>query len=464
MGHFVEHYFETDKMFYKRLLMIAVPVILQSLITNGVNLVDNIMLGQLTEAALSGSTQANQFIMLFTYAIMGISMGSSVLSSRYWGAQDLESLKKVIAIALRFGLGMGLVFTLLDVFLPREIMGLYFRADALDAIEAGVIYLRWSTPCFLLSALSVVLTNIMRSINMSNTPLIAAVCAFGVNVGANYVLIFGKLGFPAMGVAGAALGTVIARIVETAIILYSFLRNTRFRYQIRDLFIPCRDLVMDFLRISVPVMLSDCLLGLGDNVLAIIMGRIGPGFVSANSITTLVQRTSTIFISGLSYSGCFLTGHMLGEGKVKQAQKQGFTYLILGAAIGLMAAVIIQCISGFVIDVYKITDETKEIAHQLMNALCVIVAFRATNSILTKGVLRGGGDTRFLLVADMSTMWLIAVPLGALGGLVLDLPAFYTYLFLYSDQIIKAVWCVFRLRSGKWIKKIDTHAGLQSGG
>ena len=215
---------------------------------------------------------------------------------------------------------------------------------------------------------------------------------------------------------------------------------------------------MEFMRISVTVMLSDSLLGLGDNVLAIIMGQIGSGFVSANSITVLVQRVSTIFISGLSFSGCFLTGQTLGEGRTKEAYRQGYTYLFLGAVVGVGAALIIQGISGSIIEVYKITDETKEIARQLMNALCVIVVFRSTNSILTKGVLRGGGDTRFLLMADMSTMWLVAVPLGMLGGLVLRLPAFWTYLFLYSDQIIKAVWCVSRLRSGKWIKKIDAHA------
>lgn len=235
-----------------------------------------------------------------------------------------------------------------------------------------------------------------------------------------------------------------------------FLRNQKVRYCLKDLLMPCKDSVADFLRISVPVMLSDCLLGLGDNALAIIMGQIGASFVSANSITTLVQRVSTIFISGLSFSGCFLTGQILGEGRIAAARKQGYTYLFLGAIVGVTAAAIIQLISGSVIEMYKITDETKMVTRQLMDALCIIVIFRSTNSILTKGVLRGGGDTRFLLAADMSTMWLIAVPLGALGGLVFHLPAFYTYLFLYSDQIIKAVLCVFRLHSGKWIKKVST--------
>ena len=419
--------------------MIAVPVILQSLITTGVNLVDNIMLGQLTETALSGSTQANQFITLYTFVTMGISMGASVLSSRYWGARDLVSLKKVITIALRFSLALALCFTAANVFFPQYIMSLYFQPDAVGEIAAGVTYLRWSTGCFVLMAISLVLTNILRSMSLSAVPLLASACAFGINIGANYVLIFGKLGFPAMGVAGAALGTFLARIVETGVIMVSFFRNQRLRYRLKAL-------------------ISDSLLGLGDNVLAIIMGQIGSGFVSANSITVLVQRVSTIFISGLSFSGCFLTGQTLGEGRTKEAYRQGYTYLFLGAVVGVGAALIIQGISGSIIEVYKITDETKEIARQLMNALCVIVVFRSTNSILTKGVLRGGGDTRFLLMADMSTVWLVAVPLGMLGGLVLRLPAFWTYLFLYSDQIIKAVWCVSRLRSGKWIKKIDAHA------
>lgn len=449
-----EKYIETDPVFYKRLFKIAVPVILQSLITTGVNLVDNIMLGQLTEVALSAATQANQFINLFTFAIMGISMGSSVLSSRFWGAKDLGSLKKVITIALRFGLALGLAFTLADIFLPEQIMRLYFLPQETAEISAGVIYLRWSTVTFLLMSISFVLTNIMRSAGLNHVPLIASIAAFGINIGANYVFIFGKLGMPAMGVAGAALGTVIARVVETGIIAAFFLKDKTIHYRARDLLLPCGDLLREFLLISVPVLLSDGLLGLGENALAIIMGQIGSAFVSANSITMVVQRVSTIFITGLSFSGCFLTGQVLGEGHPEAAQRQGYTYTLLGLAIGSAAAVIIQLISGSVINAYNIADSTKEIAHQLMDGLSIIVVFRATNSILEKGVLRGGGDTRFLLMADMVCMWLLSVPLGALAGLVLKLNAFWTYLALHTEHIVKAVWCIQRLCSGKWIKKI----------
>lgn len=447
--------FETERDFYRRLLTIAIPVILQSVITTGVNLVDNIMLGQLTETALSASTQANQFIGLYTFAIMGVSMGASVLSSRYWGGRNLQALKKTISIALWFSMVLCAVFTLVDAFLPRQIMALYFPDSEQEAIAEGVRYLRWSTATFFLMALSFTLTNILRSTGHSHVPLIASVCAFSINIGANYIFIFGKFGFPAMGVAGAALGTVVARVVETTVIVASFLRNRGLNFRLSDLLVPFWDMVPEFFRTSVPVLLSDCLLGLGDNVLAMIMGRIGSGFVSANSITMVIQRVSTIVIMGLSFSGCFLTGQVLGEGRIQAARRQGNTYLLIGICFGAVAAVIIRAFSGMVVGFYKITPQTQQIAYQLMDALCVIVIFRTVNSILSKGVLRGGGDTRFLLIADMSTMWLFAIPLGALAGLVLHLPAFYTYLFLYSDQIIKAFWCIWRLRSGKWIHHVQ---------
>lgn len=454
MSRLTEKYLETNREFYVRLFQIAVPVILQSLITTGVNLVDNIMLGQLTETALSASTQANQFIGLFTFAMMGISMGASVLSSRFYGARDYISLKKVITIALRFGLLLGALFTLADILIPQQIISLYFKGSESEIIAEGVTYLRWSIPTFLLMAISLVCTNIMRSAGLTHVPLIASASAFGINIGANYIFIFGHLGAPAMGVAGAALGTVVARVVEAAIILAFFFRNRSLNYRLKDLFLPSGDMLPEFVRISVPVMLSDTLLGLGDNVLAVVMGQIGASFVSANSITNVIQRVSTIFITGLSFSGCFLTGQVLGERRIEDAQRQGYTYAILGLVIGIVAAAIIQVIAVPVVNAYNISAQTKEIAFELMNAVSVIIIFRSTNSILTKGVLRGGGDTKFLLMADMTTMWLLAVPLGALAGLVLHLPAFWIYIFLHFDQIVKAVWCLFRLKSEKWIKKV----------
>lgn len=447
------NYIETDKNFYKKLVKIALPIAMQSVITTGVNLVDTIMLGTLGETTLSASSLATQFITLFTFLCMGISMGASVLTSRYWGAQDKDSLRKTITVALRFTIAMAMVFTVLNICLPRQIMQLY--TNEAPVIEGGTIYLQWSTVTYLLMALSTVTTNILRSANLAMIPLAASTTSFLVNIGANYIFIFGKFGAPAMGIAGAALGTVIARVVEVLIICgYFFVVDQRIGYRIRDLFAKCGDLAMEFMRVSVPVMLSDGLLGVGDSVLAMIMGRIGSQFVAANAITTVVQRVSTIFITGIAFAGCFIIGQTLGEQRMDKVKRQSNTMLLLGLGIGCVAAVVIQLLSNPVINSYNITDETKDIARQLMNAISFIIIFRSTNSILTKGVLRGGGDTRFLLLADTSTMWCLAIPLGYVAGILLDVPPFWIYVCLHFDQVVKAVWSIFRLRSGKWIKKV----------
>ena len=444
---------ETDKNFYKKMLQTALPIAVQSVIMTGVNMVDTIMLGALGETALSASSLATQFVQLFTFLCMGISMGASVLTSRYWEAHNFDSLRKTITVALRFTVVLGILFTILDGFFPQQIMQLY--SNEADVVLGGTIYLKWSIPTFLLMALSTVTTNILRSAGMAMVPLVASAVSFAINIGANYIFIFGKMGAPAMGVAGAALGTVIARVVEIGVICgYFFFVDQKIGYRLRYFFTSCSDLVSEFLRTSVPVMFSDGLLGIGESTLAIIMGHIGSQFVSANAITTVVQRVSTVFITGVSFAGCFIIGQTLGEHRMDAVKRQSNTMLLIGTVIGCAAAVIIQLLSGPVINYYNIADETKEIAQQLMDVISIIIIFRSTNSVLTKGVLRGGGDTRFLLVADAVTMWCLAIPLGYVGGILLNIPPFWIYMCLHCDQIVKAFLAVWRLRSGKWIKKV----------
>lgn len=433
----------------------ALPLAAQNIITMGVNLVDNMMVGALpnAETAMSATMFANQYIALFQFCIMGISMGSSVLTARFWGANDSSALKQTITIALRIALIMSVAVAVFTGLFSTPIIRMY--SDELPVIQGGSAYLLWSLPTFILMGVATVCTNVLRSIGQTKLPFYAALAAFGLNIGANYVFIFGKLGFPAMGVAGAALGTVVARVLETGIIcVYFFVKDTQISYRIKDIIGQCKNLVGEYLRISLPVLISDGLLGVGDNVLAVIMGHIGQQFTSAVSITNTTQRVSTIFISSISFASCFMIGQVLGEGKVDRVKKQGNTFFMLGILIGLLGAAVIQLLSDPIISVYNITEETKEITRAMMNSISVIVVFRSTNSILTKGVLRGGGDTRFLMIADVLFLWIVAAPLGYLAGLVWNFPPFWVYFCLYIDQVIKAVWCVFRLRSGKWIKRI----------
>lgn len=442
-----------DRAFYRNVVAIAVPISLQSLITIGVNMMDTIMLGKLGEVAISASSLANQFITLFQICCMGMGMGASVLTSRFWGMQNIPSLKKSVTIMYRLCFFIGLGFTLATIFAPGALMQIY-TSDP-DVIREGIGYFRWSIPCYWLLGFALTTTIVLRSIGQVRIPLVCSIIAFFINIGANWVFIFGKLGAPAMGVQGAALGTLISRIFEFSFICGYFLFvEKKVGYRIQNVLMKCGDLVGEYMRISIPVLISDTLLGLGNNAVAMVIGRLGANFVSANAITTVTMQLSTVFIQGMSNASAIITGHTLGQGQVERAQKQGYTFLGLGAAIGLVGGVLIAAISDLVISCYDITPETKGIAEQLMLAIGFIVFFQAINSILTKGVLRGGGDTKFLMIADILFLWAASVPLGALAGFWWHLSPFLIYTCLKIDQIIKAVWCVFRLRSRKWIKKI----------
>lgn len=448
--------FVKDKSFYRKVVMIALPITLQSLITIGVNMMDNIMLGKLGEVAMSAASQANQIFSLFQIFCMGMGMGASVLTARYYGMKDIPSLKKTITIMYRLLLSLGAVFTIAAIVAPGFLMSLYTNEP--DVIAEGIRYYRWSIPCFLLLGLSLTTTIVLRSIGKVKIPLYTSMGAFFINVGANYTFIFGHFGAPAMGVAGAALGTLISRIFEFAIICgYFWFVDKTVAYRVKDFFCKCGDILRDYIRISIPVLVSDGLLGLGNTAVAMVYGRLGSSFVSANSIAAVTMQLSTVVIQGMSNASSIITGHTLGEGKVKEAQDQGYTFLAMGAIFGLFAAVLILFIADPIISFYNITQETREIAFQLMDAVAVIVFFQAMNSILTKGVLRGGGDTKFLMVADILFLWVVSIPLGCLAGFVWKLPAFWIYICIRIDQIIKAVWCIGRLKSGKWIKKIDAH-------
>ena len=442
-----------DKKFYKSTALIAIPIALQSLITIGVNLVDNIMLGTLGEVPLSASALAVSYISFYHICCMGLGMGASVLVSRFWGMKDLEALRKTITLMIRFTVIIGLMFTVADIITPTGIMKIY--SDEAVIIEQGAIYLRWSIPCFLLMGLTTTCTIAMRSMGQTRVPLIGSCISFGINIFANWVFIFGNLGAPRMEIAGAALGTLIARVVEFSVNCgYLVLIEKKACYRIKHLFMKCSDMLHDYITISIPVLISDLILGLGTNVVAMVMGRIGAQFVAANSITTITQQLSTVIISGTSQAGCIVTGHYLGEGRIDQAKKHGWTFMFLGFLVGTFAGLFIILTGDFIISFYNIQEDTRVIARQLMDAIGFIVIFQSANSIMTKGVLRGGGDTKCLMIADNIFLWVLSIPLGYLAGLYLHLPPFWIYFFLKIDQFVKAFWCIWRLKSGKWIKKI----------
>ncbi len=447
--------FVRDKSFYKKVAALALPIAAQQLITVGVNMADNVMLGQLGETAMSGATLANNFISLFQVMCMGFGMGASVLTSRFYGMGELTSVKKAINIMFRLELIVALAFALVTAFFPSVIMSFFTTEEAV--ISAGVGYLLISIPCYFLNGYALTTSLVLRSVGKATVPLISSICSFFINIFFNWVFIFGNLGAPRMEVRGAALGTLLARIVEFSVTMgYLLFKDQNIGLKIKDLTMNTKSLYDEYIRISLPVLVSDTLLGLGNTAVATVMGHIGATFVAANAITTVTMQLATVVIQGISQASCSITGITLGEGKYEKAQKQGVTFAAIGFLIGLVGCGIILALRSTIIGAYKIEPQTKELAYQLMDAVAIVVLFQSANSILTKGVLRGGGDTKFLMVADILFLWVCSIPLGALAGLVFHWPGFWIYIMLKIDQFIKSIWCLFRLKSGKWIKKIKS--------
>ena len=453
--------------FYKKVFILAFPIALQSLITIGVNMLDTMMVGSLGDDPLSATSLANSFISVFQILCMGLGMGASVLVSRYWGMKKVadneqtekeasRALKQTVCLMIRLNVFLAALFALATLIIPGIIMRTYTEEEQI--ISLGVTYFRYSVLTYFFVGLSLVVTIVLRSVGQVLYPLIVSIAAFSVNLTMNYILIFGKLGAPKMGVAGAALGTLIARIVECTLILgYLFIYDKKIHFRVNDLLMKTRSLLKEYIRISIPVLISDGILAVGTNSVAMVIGHLGGTFVAANAITSVTQQLSTVVISGVSQAGAIVTGITLGEGSREKTMTQGYQFFRLGLLLGGLSAAFIFLFSNLIIGFYdNVSAETAETAKYLMDAICLIIVFQGTNSIMTKGVLRGGGDTAMLMLTDNIFLWILAIPLGIIAGFYLKLPPFWIYICLKSDQIVKTIWAFLRLRSGKWIKKIST--------
>lgn len=457
--------FRKDAHFYKKVFVLGFPIALQTLVTVGVGMLDNIMLSHYSEDTFSAASLANAYVLIFQIFCMGLGMGASVLVSRYWGmkkAHDNEekadiSLKQTVCLMLRLMFFFATIFAIGAAFLPKLIMTSYTDKEAL--IDLGITYLRYSTLTFFFLGISLVTAIVLRSVGQSRFPLYVSLGALLVNLTGNYILIFGHLGAPKMGIAGAALATLLARVFEAgADMVYLTVFDTKIGFRLRHLFMKTKTLISEYFRVCIPVLISDAILAFGSNAVTMVIGHLGSAFVAANSITTVTQQLSTVMIQGVCQAGAIITGQSLGKGRKEQAEEQGWLFLGMGFALGFLSALFIFFTKTPVILSYgdKTSAEAVSIAYQLLNAISLIIIFQATNSIMTKGVLRGGGDTTVLMFADNIFLWAMALPLGTLAGFIFHLPAFWIYFFLKSDQIAKTIWCVWRLRSRKWIKKIST--------
>lgn len=444
-----------DKSFYKRTLRILLPVAAQQLISIGVSTADSLMIGSFGEVQISATSLANSLMTLFFFMFMGLGTGSTTLAAQFWGKKDRDSLRAICGIALRIAFCLGVAFSLLALLAPGGVMR--FMTNDERIIEKGISYLRILGFIFPFSALATASTYLLRSTGHTKMPLLGSIGAFFINIFFNWVFIFGKLGAPRMEIAGAALGTLIARIFEFCMsfgYLIVFDKNIRMRF--KDIFIRNAEIFKKFMKFSLPVVFSDTMLGLGLNLQNVIVGHMGGNLIAARSVVFVLSQFVTIFNMGLSSAAGVVIGNTIGERKPERAFKEGVAYIVISIAIGIVGMVFVLSLSPYFVNIkaYNFSETTRSIARELFLCISVTMPLQTLAYVTSKGILRGAGDTRFIALADILLLWVVSLPLGALTGFVLHWRPFWMYFFLTIEYPLKGIWCTLRFLSGKSIKDV----------
>jgi len=445
--------FVKDKAFYRQLLSIALPVALQQLILFGVSLADTVMVGVLGEVQLSAVSIANQLTFIFILLSFGTGSGASVLAAQYWGKKDVESIQKAATIMYRIIFAASIVFTVLAVFFTRGVISIFITDP--EVIEEGVKYLRIVGLSYMFMGVSITTINLLRSVGAVKVALFASTCSLVVSASLNWVLIFSNLGAPAMGVEGAAISTSIARLIEISIVLIYMLKyDKKIQYRLRMVFAKKLGMARTYFETGLPVLMNELVWGSGMATLAVIIGRMGREFTAANAICMVLSQLVTIAMFGVASAAAVVIGNTVGSGEYNKAKEYARTLLTISFLLGLLGCVTVQLLKNPMIGFYNISPLAKEYARQIINIYSVIVIFVALAANLMVGVLRGGGDTRFVLFIEIIFLWGICIPLGAVAGLYLGLPVWLVYAILKQDEILKVVTALIRVARGNWINDV----------
>ena len=449
-----------DKTFLLTLVTLMVPMILQNLLTLGTQMMDSIMLGQLGQNELSASSLANQPFFIFNLLIFGMASGSSVLNAQFWGKRDIRSIKIIISICLKVAFTVSILLAAVVMLFPRAVMAVYTNDQAV--IELGAQYLQVIGWCYIFHGIASTLLTSIRSVGIVRVAVVDSVFALVCNTSLNYILIFGKLGFPALGVRGAAIATVITRIGEVAIVLtYLLFIDKKLKFRPRDLAAFEMGLLKNYLKNGLPVAFNEVFWSIGVSIQSMILGRLGADAVSASQMSSIVQQFATVFIFGVANAAAIIIGNDIGAGRMEEAKSRIRAFRWIAVWVGLFAAGVILVLSRPVVGFYNVPEETKGLALQMLRMLSVIVLFVSQTGIGVVGLLRGGGDPRFGVFVDLCGLWLFAVPAALLAAFVFHAPVLAVYLCSKLDEPVKLVMLTWRMRNDRWIKDVTTAGAPQ---
>ena len=442
-----------DREYIDRLFKIAAPISLQSFVMSSLTMVGLMMIGQKGDVAVAAVGLANQLFFLLTLVVFGITSGSAIFTAQLWGTRDIPNIRKVLGLSLLMALVISSGFLILAEFFPTQILEIY--SEDSQVIALGSAYLQIYGWSFLFFAITASFAAVLRSTGNVHLPLSISVITLSFNTILSFILIFGKFGFPAMGVQGAALAALVSRVLECIGLLAAIYgKKSPIAIGFRELFSIDLHFAGKVLKPVLPVAINEFLWSMGITAYNVVYARIGTESIAAINIISTIENLAFVVFTGISTATAIMVGNCIGAKEENKAYSYGGRSLGLGAVTGIFLGGMILLGSDRILELYKVSPIVLENAHRVLTILGLMLWLRSMNSIMVIGVFRSGGDTRFCLFLDGMIIWIIGVPLAFLGAFTLHLPVYWVYLLAMSEEISK--WCLGMQRffSRKWIHNL----------
>ena len=448
--------------FYRNVIALVVPMALQNLINVGVSAADVIMLGGVGETALSGASLAGQVQYIMTLFLFGLTSGATVLTAQYWGKGDRTSIEKILGMAVKAGVCVTALFTVAALAIPGTLMQIFTSDPAV--ISEGIKYLRIVAFSYVLMGITQAYLYIMRSVERVIVATVVYLLSLLCNIVLNSIFIFGLLGCPAMGVSGAALGTLCSRILEVILVAgYAHFFNRDVKLRLKYVLHTDSVLFRDFMRYALPVIVNEVMWGLGTAANTAILGHMGSSAVAANSVAQVARQLATVVSFGLSSAAAIYLGKTIGEKKTEHARAYSKRFILLSVIMGVLGGAVILAVSPFAAAALSLSETARGYLRFMFFVMSYFVVGQAYNTTMVVGIFRSGGDTRFGLILDVSTMWCCSILLGFIAAFVLKLSVPVVYVILMSDEIIKIPITTWRYRKYRWLRDVTREKNDISG-
>ena len=446
-------FFSKNRMFYRRMFTILLTVSLQNVVAYSVNMADNLMLGSYSQVTLSGAATVNQIFFMVQQLSVGICDSLVIIGSQYWGRQNIRSLRKVGGCGLKLAAGGGLLIWALCLIFPSQLMAI-FTTDASIASE-GMAYMAIIKYTFVLFLITQAILATLRCAETVRIAFIVSCVSLVVNVGINYCLIFGKFGLPEMGIRGAAIGTLIARIVELIIVLvYALKVDQKVRLFSENPLKKDPGISHDFSVLATQILVQELFWAVSIPLQSAILGHLSSDAIAANSIATTFYQYLKVVVRAMASASAVMIGSAIGRGNMEEVKREGRTLSVIDLIIGAILGLILFLLHKPLLSMYSLTPEAYVMADQLLVLMAFLMVTMGYMMPVMNGILRGGGDAKFTLYVNMISTWAVVVPLSFMSAFWWKLPVVWVVFFSQSDQVFKAPIAFLRFRTYKWAKKL----------